>query len=411
MAMVALAMVATSCADPIVESAGWDPRVADIVALVEFAHGDTFVRPIPVRFVEPAEFDMLLSTGSFDVDFGDDDLSALMGFAAGDEAAEANADAGSIILGVYQDAIETLLVRGDDLGPATRAVVAHELTHALQDQLGYFDSPYRGDTDLDLASRMVIEGDATRIESRYWASLSDEEIAAVEEPSSDESSASGFDPDALSGQPALSFWTSLVPYSYGWLYVEAYLQRNGPESIDTLLEAASAGEISTFDVLGLSDPGTSTRSATDLTDESEELADSPFASAVIGGYRWLAVLLATVEPGDALGLMAGIANEIETLDGAALRDACLSVGLDTVDGVADRWADALGPWAAGRTATIRPTPSGFGVEWCGRGSPHSTTGVQFIASLQWAGSVASLVAGGVPFLDAVVAIDAPLAGS
>ena len=67
-------------------------------------------------------------------------------------------------------------------GTAPRSVIAHEVTHALQDE--HFDltrgafAPRPRDHDGELAALALVEGDATDVQSRYVASLSPGELVS-----------------------------------------------------------------------------------------------------------------------------------------------------------------------------------------------------------------------------------------
>ncbi|MDQ3929741.1 MAG: hypothetical protein M3328_11430 [Chloroflexota bacterium] len=76
------------------------------------------------------------------------------------------------ILGFYSPDTKQLFVLGeaDDMDPETRATLAHEFTHALQDQ--HFDlvrliQQYDYDSDRRLAMRALVEGDATMSDLLY----------------------------------------------------------------------------------------------------------------------------------------------------------------------------------------------------------------------------------------------------
>lgn len=79
-------------------------------------------------------------------------------------------DAG--VVGFYDPKTKELVVRGVDASPATRHVLVHELTHALQDQYFPLDNPAAdsGGEQGD-AFRAVVEGDAVRVEVAYLRSL------------------------------------------------------------------------------------------------------------------------------------------------------------------------------------------------------------------------------------------------
>ena len=90
-----------------------------------------------------------------------------------DLATSENNLAQSDVVGLYVDDKKTVFVRGTAMTPYVRVTLAHELTHALQDQ--YFDlqkldaNVKDGDGD---ALTALVEGDAVRDQNLYEQSLS-----------------------------------------------------------------------------------------------------------------------------------------------------------------------------------------------------------------------------------------------
>ncbi len=79
------------------------------------------------------------------------------------------------VAGLYVPQTGRLYVLGSG-GAAPRSVIAHEVTHALQDEhfrisRGVFDFRPR-DRDAELAAQALVEGDATDVQARYVAGLS-----------------------------------------------------------------------------------------------------------------------------------------------------------------------------------------------------------------------------------------------
>lgn len=86
------------------------------------------------------------------------------------------------VLGFYDTRTDQLVVRGEKTSPFVKTILVHELTHALQAQYFDIDRPelYEADDDSALGLDAVVEGDATRIENRYFESLNAEEQRLVE---------------------------------------------------------------------------------------------------------------------------------------------------------------------------------------------------------------------------------------
>ncbi len=86
----------------------------------------------------------------------DEATTDALGLSAGYDAANASTTVSQVTtLGYYDLDTESIYVRGNDLTPAVRVVLAHELTHALQHQHFVFD--LGGPNDLGV--RAVVEAD------------------------------------------------------------------------------------------------------------------------------------------------------------------------------------------------------------------------------------------------------------
>jgi hypothetical protein len=134
------------------------------------------------------------------------------------------------VAGLYVPRNGRLYVLGGS-GSAPRAVVAHEVVHALQDE--HFDltrgafAPHSGDHDGELAALALIEGDATEVQSRYVAGLSPLELVS-ELARTLGSIPSG---DSVRGVPYLER-ELIYPYTAGQEFVRALRERGGQRLLD-----------------------------------------------------------------------------------------------------------------------------------------------------------------------------------
>src|SRR5436190_13000215 len=166
-----------------------DTVVADIEAFVERERGLKFKQRVKPRLAGEGEFQRLLledfdkarpglvamqevltATGLIDpgTDVVDQERSLL--------------DVG--VVGAYFPQTKELVVRGTKVTPYVREVLAHELTHALDDQWFNLDRPELEDAndDAGYAFLGLVEGNATRVEDAYLSSLSlDEQEQAFQE--------------------------------------------------------------------------------------------------------------------------------------------------------------------------------------------------------------------------------------
>jgi hypothetical protein len=185
----------------------WDPLVADLAVWVEDARGLEFEHPVHVEFLSDEEFEAEVT--SDEGELSDDELTDVQEYGGMFRAlalvegefdlldAQNQASAGGV-LAFYDGGEQRAVVRAPeggidgltsaaDLPTDLRVTLAHELTHALQDQhfdIGRFDEETEaeesGEVDLEVNAlretyRALLEGDADRIEDVYIEELSEDE--------------------------------------------------------------------------------------------------------------------------------------------------------------------------------------------------------------------------------------------
>ena len=132
-----------------------------------------------------------------------------------------------------------IIERGQPFGATDKIVVAHEYTHALQDQ--HFDleanqitDPFEGDAALGQLA--VIEGDAT-LTSQLWAidNLTPEELFELLGEA-----LSGLDQDVLEGIPLVLRRQLEFPYGEGMLFVNGLYEDGGFDAVNAAIEAPPA---------------------------------------------------------------------------------------------------------------------------------------------------------------------------
>lgn len=130
-------------------------------------------------------------------------------------------------LGYYDGFSNRLVVQAESPTPYVRSILVHELTHALQDQhfdldreFDYYDESY-------VAFQALVEGDATRIEQRYLASLSPEEQAQAEQEQ-----AAGYIEEVPDPSLAVLAMLSSFPYEVGAGFVDDLVAAGGLERLN-----------------------------------------------------------------------------------------------------------------------------------------------------------------------------------
>ncbi|MDQ3328472.1 MAG: hypothetical protein M3506_08125, partial [Chloroflexota bacterium] len=144
-------------------------------------------------------------------------------------------DTGDYVLGVYEPDAKRLFVVGEeaDMDGQAQSTMAHELTHALQDQhhkLKRFTDPAVKNSDRSLATAALIEGDAMLTESRYQGKHKISQAAAQEaavEAILTSSAFSGYEEG-----PPLYGLSMYFPYVQGTEWVKKLHARGGWQQVD-----------------------------------------------------------------------------------------------------------------------------------------------------------------------------------
>ena len=130
----------------------------------------------------------------------------------------------------YEDRVVYLVAEAaGDLGANERLVLAHEFTHALQDQhfsLRRILPRNPQNSDADMAARALVEGDAMltmRIWGRQFLRPSDKRSLGDEPVQTD---------PVLDGAPLLVRGEVLFPYDAGWVFAQLLHQDGGYAAVD-----------------------------------------------------------------------------------------------------------------------------------------------------------------------------------
>lgn len=231
-------------------------QIRAIAAQVEAERGLRFTNPVRPQLLGSAEFEQriraLVEAGYDDTaaDLDTRTLTLLGAIPQGSDLKDAQVEnLADQVAGFYDPATGEVVVKVDDpsapLGALERITLAHELDHALTDQvLGLPDSAVAGDTDGNLARLALIEGDATLLMQRWsleHVSLMDQLGNALEGLVQGFGGAAGGGVDSPYLQRQLLF-----PYTDGLSYACRLFDENGWRSIDAAYDATPA---STAEVL------------------------------------------------------------------------------------------------------------------------------------------------------------------
>jgi hypothetical protein len=216
----------------------WDPRVVGIVQFVEQERGLKFRHPVAVDFLADEQFKAKVGVGTPPSAKAKVALQHLVGemralgliHGDADLAAMDNQLAQQSVIGLYVPADKRVYVRGAALTPDVRVTLAHELTHALQDQhfdLQRLDHLPNADSS---AVRALIEGDAVRVENAYVASLSAADKAAYQQAGQAQ-----VDGANLKGISQVLIDGFSFPYVFGPVFVKALVASGGTAALDHAL--------------------------------------------------------------------------------------------------------------------------------------------------------------------------------
>jgi hypothetical protein len=348
-ALVVGTIVVVNVRDGAGHPSSWDPRVADLARFVERDKGTDFEHPVTVTYLDESGFkDRLRMDGATsDEDRQDiDDAEAMLralGLQGGegslfDQANTLNTEG---VAAFYDPDTKAIVIpEGDAHSLSMQATLVHELTHALQDQLGQLEDD-GGDSEAAAGRQALIEGEAEHVKEAWIDGLDDEERAQLDEE------------DAATGEEVTSELMEVntamlslfaVPYSLGAPMVDAIDAAGRVEDAFDDPPNSSADVLDPtrwldpLDVIPVDDPV--------LADGEEAIGEAD----ALGAYTLYLVLATALEPAGALAAADGWGGDrmqaYRNADGAT----CVRVDIVGIDEEAStRVGEALDTWAASRS--------------------------------------------------------------
>lgn len=331
----------------------WDLRVLPIAKEVEKLRGLKFEHPVPVDFLSDAAFrkkvgvdhSKLSAADKQDITRSQGQLRAVGLLPAGvDLLGAEGALRESGALAFYSSGTKRATVRGEALGPATRVTLAHELTHALQDQ--HFDLKKLQRTakrnHASSALTALVEGDAVRVQDLYASQLSSADRAEYDASRSSGASA------ALDEARAAQVPDSLVvlfqsPYTLGPLMLGVVEGVKGKGAINALFREPPTADSAYLTPATLVDGSAVTKVVPPALQPGETADGKP---DVFGAFALYLILAARSDPVAALAVADGWAGDAMvtfTRDGATcLRATFAGRSADASTAI----SNALRDWAA-----------------------------------------------------------------
>jgi hypothetical protein len=329
----------------------WDRRVLPLVEFVEEERGLRFEHPVLIDFLDEASWEE--QSDIDEEELLDEDVALLehgaglfraVGLAEGelDLLADSETLGASGTVGLYQFEDQRITVRGEELSPTVEATLVHELTHALQDQ--HYDIGARmervAEEDTDEESlRVLVEGDADRIEDRWVESLPASEREALEGAREEEGSTAT---DALAELPQslVTFFAS--SYILGDGFMAVLEADGGDEAIDEAFEAPPGPEEHVVDPLAYL--GGDEPADVDLPSVDGEAIED--LEGEFGAVSWFLMLSERIDPVDALAAVDGWGGDgFRAYDDDGRTCAVLRFVGETRPAT-ERMAAALDEWAA-----------------------------------------------------------------
>jgi hypothetical protein len=362
----------TSDGAPPASAAEVRAAVDEISAVVEAERGLAFTEPVDVELAGEGEFQRRLFD---DFDEGVDELRETEILLKAFGLVEPDVDLveamrtllGAGVVGFYDPETDELVVRGTALTPYVRTTIAHELTHALDDQRFDLDRPEYDDAkdEIDFGFSALVEGNARRVEDAYLAGLSDEEQrdAAAEELSL----GGGLD---LGDVPLVLVDLISAPYALGHDFVGQLLDDGGQEALDAAFGAPPRTSEQVID------PATYEAGEGGIEVSVPAVSGSVVDEGVAGQFLIQLVLAEGLDAGRAREAATGWGGDavVAWRDGQRPCATLAAVGDDSGEtselrGAFEEWAAERGPAGTGTGPDVTIAPNGDGpvtVQACAR---------------------------------------------
>lgn len=335
----------------------WDERVVPYVEIAERLRGLEFKHPVHVDFLAAKEFDKQVTSDDSDLtdedreDMADiKDLMRSLDLVPADldllEAANTMGSSG--VIGLYSFDDDRVRINGTKLTPAVKSTLVHELTHVLQDQhfgIGdHMDSFEDDTTGAGSAYSALVEGDASRIETKYAKSLSRADRKALRKEQNGEANEAE---EGMAEIPSVLQTLMGAPYALGEALLDAAVvdadDDEANESVDDLFANPPTTDehlLDPWSLLASEDPADPVKTPGLASDEKS------FDSGTFGALTWYLVLAARIPELAALDAADGWGGDAY----AAYRsdgESCVSidfVGDNPSDN--EEMARALRQWSA-----------------------------------------------------------------
>jgi hypothetical protein len=359
----------------------WDARILPIVHFDEQERGLTFKHPVEVDFMSPKAFEKTVTSSSGtqsakqEAQLNDQTASfRAIGLLEGkvDLFKQENGLSGSGILAYYSYDDKKVRVKGTELTPDVRVTLAHELTHALQDQ--YFDLKRLDNLpdDAQDAFRSVVEGDAVTVQDAYAQTMS-----KADQQSYDQAENQGSQ-SAYSAVPPVLVAYFQSPYIVGPAFVQAIKARGGNEAIDQAIKNPPPNTATLMNIFQYLDQASSSTTPSTLADPPLASGDKRLDGGNFGALTWYLMLARRLDVHQALKAVDGWGADSSLIYKEKSGRVCVDARYQgrtpadttTMAGILDQWK-AAGPdtgatvTSSGRTVTVTSCDPGTSVKLTG----------------------------------------------
>jgi len=226
----------TTLAAPVLATGkpSFDAGMTEVARFVEQTRGLQFKDTVQVQLLDDDAFNRVLLS-DFDAGIGDLRKTEVALKALGlvpasrDLVADVRRSYSAGIIGFYDPKSSSLVLRGTELTPFTRSTLAHELTHALDDQWFNLDRPEldQADDEALWGFQALVEGSASWVEDAWTASRPVTEQAQARAEGQAFAAQSN-----LSDLPPAIVQVIESPYSLGNDFVSTLTHKGGTAALD-----------------------------------------------------------------------------------------------------------------------------------------------------------------------------------
>jgi hypothetical protein len=331
----------------------WNLRILPIARDVERLRGVRFEHAVPVDFLSDTAFQAKVSLDAKKLSGGDkQDLERAQAQLRAVGLLRPGVDLLSAVsslrqsgaLAFYDSDTKRVTVRGEALTPAVRVTLAHELTHALQDQ--HFDlkklQRRAARANASAALTALVEGDAVRVQQLYANELPSREREQYE--ASRAAGANGALADARSsGVPDSLIVLFQSPYLLGPVMLQLVQSAEGAGAIDGLFRRPPVTDSAYLDPTTLVEHVQPTPVATPALQQDERAEGKAEA---FGAFVLYLILASRTDPVDALTVADGWAGDSMVTFTRGTSTCLRATFAGRTPDAAAAIGDALRQWAA-----------------------------------------------------------------